>query len=154
MQVGLRDSGGGRWCLKVERPVMFSGSGWQIWGYQGGGGCGEGCMSVWMFQGENASLALRITAHQLLLLPAIPPLSLFFTRGNFLLLNAASGDEGVGLGGWLIPQVGAAFALGVRPVLRHQADRFALRFSSILKCGVRCVKEAILSCKCVFFCVW
>lgn len=27
-------------------------------------------------------------------------------------------------------------------------------FSSILKCGVRCVKEAILSCKCVFFCVW
>lgn len=82
------------------------------------------------------------------------PLSLFFTRGNFLLLNAASGDEGVGLGGWLIPQVGAAFALGVRPVLRHQADRFPLRFSSILKCGVRCVKEAILSCKCVFFCVW
>lgn len=94
--------------------------------------------------------------HRLSAAPAacFSPLSLFFTRGNFLLLNAASGDEGVGLGGWLIPQVGADFALGVRPVLRHQADRFPLRFSSILKCGVRCVKEAILSCKCVFFCVW
>lgn len=111
-------------------------------------------MSEWMFQGGK-----RLACpphHRSSAAPAacFSPLSLFFTRGNFPLLNAASGDEGVGLGGWLIPQVGAAFALGVRPVLRHQADRFALRFSSILKCGVRCVKEAILSCKCVFFCVW
>lgn len=79
---------------------MFSGSGRQIWGYRGGGGCGEGCMSVWMFQGENASLALRITAHQLLLLPAFPPF-LYFLRveiSSFSMLRVGMKEWDLGVG--------------------------------------------------------
>lgn len=53
----------------------------------------------------------------------------------------------------------AAFTLGVfgrhvRPLSVHRAERIALLFLSVSNCSIRCVKEAIRGCKCVFFCAW
>lgn len=52
------------------------------------------------FRGENASLALRITADQLLLLPAFPPF-LYFLRveiSSFLMLRVGMKEWDLGVG--------------------------------------------------------
>lgn len=77
--------------LRVRAADMGVSGWWRLW---------RGCMSVWMFQGENASLALRITAHQLLLLPAFPPF-LYFLRveiSSFSMLRVGMKEWDLGVG--------------------------------------------------------